>query len=139
MYQETPTSYLDDGEWVTLALETAWMKWAGLQGYQRIRRISLLGERYTGHDITLATGHDYEASFSTPMLWSSSATDDLLTSQIHLHVEKQKCESIRVRIADAPPSDSGTVGTGRGLSLSGLAFEVGVKRGTYRVAEGQRR
>lgn len=126
-YEERATShasaFLDGSQWITLSLETAWFKFGGLQGYQRVWAIGVLGDRYTDHDIGFQYAVDYSASYEAVV--TTNVQSSLGLEQFRYVPRKQKGEAIRVKFADATPS-SGTVGSGRALSLTGLAFEVKV-------------
>jgi hypothetical protein len=134
VYQETPGTYLDAGStWITLSFETAWFKFAGLQGFQRVWSVALLGEYYTDHTLIFKYAVDYAAAYSTPV--SEAVTSAFGLEQLRYVPRTQKCQAMRVYFAD---SSSGTVGSGRGLSFTGLAFEAKVLPKTNRLAAAKR-
>lgn len=141
IYQESTSSYLDAGSsWVTLLVETPEIKLSGLQGYQRVWKAGVLGKYYTGHDLTLKFATDYSANYAqtktfaaaTIAAWEAAGKPE----QAQVRVVRQLCESIRVVVQDATPS-SGSVGTGRGLSLASVELEVGVMPRQHRLRSAQ--
>jgi hypothetical protein len=58
--KETPGEYLDAGARIQLKLETAWLKLRGLQGFQRVRRASIVGEFLSSHRLALDVSYNYE-------------------------------------------------------------------------------
>lgn len=121
VYQESSSSYLDGSQWVTLSFETAWIKFAGLQGFQRIWAVGLLGERQSDHNLLFQYAVDYSATYSTAI--NKNVQSSFGLEQLRYVPRTQKCQSMRVKFADATPT-SGTVGTGRALTFTGLAFEA---------------
>lgn len=126
-------NYLDPGSaWQTTRIQTGWIKIDGQQSNTRIRNVTLLSERMTGHDLTITLAYDYGAVVDT-RIFTAAQIAALTTTreQITVDCTIQKVEAIQVTISDASPS-SGTVGTGQGANFMGLAFEIGRKRGVYR-------
>jgi len=141
MLKESATIYTDRGAWVVLSAESAWIKPAGLQGFARVHRTTFLGERSSNHDIVISVGTDYSYAYPQTTRWESYKIDSLLTlpiEQLSLHVRAQKCESIRVKVQDAPPT-SGAIGTGEGARFVGLSFELESMSDTYRLPGLQKR
>jgi len=140
-YKEVSSTYLDGpGQWVTLEIDTAWIKMAGVTGFQRVYRGLVVGDRYTSHDITVDYYSNYDESGPTSTATFKSAVTDLPSVyEWEIAPSVQKTEAVRLRIRDATPSSAGAiVGTGRGFSLAGLSFEVGVKRGAFKLPQLQR-
>lgn len=137
-YTESATNYTDDGVWVTLSLETSWLKVAGLQGWQRAWSMSLLGERFTPHDLVIEVGNDYSDTYHQTKTWSDEDIEDMPLEQIRTAMVRQKCQALRYRISDATPTGGGAVGTGRGLSFTGIAIEAAILRKTKRLGAAQR-
>lgn len=105
--------------------QSGWFRLSGIRGYQRVRRLYLLGRLLTNCTLTVDVLVDYK---DTPVqtivltLNSSSIEDNPL--QIDLHLARQKCEAIAFRIrADQ-----------YGVSLSGGTLEMGVKNGPDKSA-----
>lgn len=137
-WKEDSAVYKDDvTQWVPLSIETAWLQSAGQSGWQRIRKVIPLMERKDAHDLNISVYNDFYATTSqlvtftdaTQLLWT-----ELPRSQPLIHVLRQKCQAIKVRIADSIAASS----PGRGYTIAGISFEIGAKRGTVKVASRQR-
>lgn len=133
--QQNPANYLDSsGAYVPTTVETPWIKLAGLQGYQRVRRVVLLARTMTPHDITISLGFDFAAGYVKSETFTAAKIAALGREELSVQVPPQyaKCQAVRVKIQDATPS-SGGIGTGQGPALLGLAFAIGAKRGIRRL------
>lgn len=129
--RETPSSYEEftlANQTPDLIVETAWIKTAGLQGFQRAQRVLLLGDYLSACTVSLEAGYDNSSTYD--------AADRILKAddgtysaggvfQLEHPLRVQKCEAIRFRITASPPS-------GGGISLQNLTLRVGLKRGTFR-------
>jgi hypothetical protein len=144
--QETPGTYTDDGSLVRVKAKTAWFSFAGLQGFQRVYRLLLLGEYKGPHKITISIAYDFnpepaqvvtvdaEDLLGTPLYGADEAFGsgspfggEHPTYCFRLHLARQKCSAVQVMIEESqsPPY-------GEGLGLSALAFEVGGKKGGWK-------
>lgn len=130
IYQEDSTLYTDAGVSYAGVLETQWVKVAGLQGFQRIRRALLLGQLASNCTFMWETAYDYgstydaqdTATIATSGVWTVGAP-----FQARRHMRVQKCEALRFRISETALSSAFG-----GLALTGLAFEVAAKQGHFR-------
>lgn len=129
-------AYLDGGHWITLAIVTSWMKLAGLQGYQRIRKLGLLMKTQTAFTLNVSMAFDYASS---PAQTETKSDSQLATNptQPMFRIGSQngatpRCESMQVTLTDAAPT-IGAVGNGRGAYFVGLALEIARKPGLKRV------
>lgn len=128
-----------------MSLTTAWMNVAGLQGYERFYFANLLGTYYTPFKLNVAFAYDYSSSpiqnvLVTPnnasnpwggeSVWGGGPNwggpANVFTAR--MFPQKQKCQSFQLTITEMYDPSIG-VPSGQGLSLSGLALIVGVKRG----------
>lgn len=112
----------DNGTAIDFTVETSWLKFAGVQGFQRVWRTLLLGASGPNNGLLLANrtiqlsyAYDYLDTFSSPVSFTPG------TNQIRQHMARQKCEALRVRIAES--SLYSTIG------VDNLSFEVGAKKG----------
>lgn len=150
VYLESSESSLDVSTSIPLQIETAWIKLAGLQGYQRIRWASLLGEFKSSHTLTAYIAYDYS---DTDIDTLSFITDDALSTatygddetygsgsvyggdndviyQWRSRLPRQKCQSIRFKFVDL-------AATGESYLINGLDLEVGVKKGLFKTRQGK--
>jgi len=142
--KETPGLYLDAGGKIAMAIETSWLAFQGLQGYQRIRQWSLLGDFITDHYTKVKLYYDYE-DFSSETVYFNVDTgldlsyygDDVTYGdsvvyggggsgvfQFSSQPRVQKCQSMKMRIEDI---DTKVAGGGGSFNLVSLTLEVGLK------------
>ena len=157
-YTENTGSYEDDGAFVKLKLTTSWLSFAGVQGYQRVYRVFILGEYKSDHSLRVQLGYDFQPQFTfdqtldaetliAPGSWGSDATwgsgslwgGAAPVEWFIAKPERQKCSTIRVSIEDTMSArtqlaDGSYEPYGEGFSISNLALLVGVKRGGQRLA-----
>lgn len=146
--EENPTRYRDINKGYRMRLKTAWIKMAGLQGFQRIRRIMILGEFKSSHTLSGEVSYDYRSFFERAFefepddvlqfsTYGGDATygasgvyggveDDVY--QFSTHLARQKCQSIRIAIEDEGAD-------GEAYSIASIALDVGVKKGVYPVSD----
>jgi len=118
-------SHKDDANFIDMNLETSWIKLNGLQGYQRVFWVGLMGEYKSAHTLNIEVSYDYKAVVSETKTFTIAAADD--PYQIRFRPKYSRCQAIKLKIYD-----SAQAGTGESLSLSGIHFVIGVKRGLYR-------
>lgn len=113
----------------SMVVETAEIKLAGLQGYKRVREIALLGEYRSSHRIKIELWFDGnqgvadQTELFTPGVAVGAPLDVIISPQ------QQKMRSVRLRITDE--ATGGGVPAGEAMRLTGLAFEVGLKKGIF--------
>jgi hypothetical protein len=161
VFQENPNSYVDGSEPVLMGLTTSWINIAGLQGFERFYFANLLGTYFTPFKLNVSFAYNYNPSPSQNILitpdnytppwggeaqwgsgtgWGSDISDAADNNSNvfseRLFPEIQKCQSFQVSIQEVYDSSLG-VAPGQGLSLSGLALVVGMKKG-YRTQSAAR-
>lgn len=121
---------------VTMSLTTAWVKLAGLQGFQRAYRAKVLG-KYLGQSsvtavgtIALEVGYDFDETFATAVQFSVVPTTTTMPIQFEHHLLKQKCEAVRFRLTWT--SEVGAI------RLTGISVLMGVKGQFFKIASGKR-
>jgi hypothetical protein len=145
--RETDGVYADDGVPIRTRIETSWIQVAGLQGFQRLYRLALLGEYVGEHVLKASLSYDFEdwsrESFTIqpstvvrgPSYGSSSPYgtgsfgQGTGVYQFELKPARQKCQAFRLTLEDTFPEGQGT----GAFSLSGVTAIVGVKGGTNRL------
>jgi hypothetical protein len=150
--QEAPGVYTDNGSWIKLKIVTAWLAWNGLQGYQRVREMMILGGYASPAGLQVGVAYDYNPAITqtdyiaSPItsvwgidsVWGGNPavpTDSTVwggvysPSQWRVFMTQQKCEAVQVSLEDHP---SGTI-IGEGISISGFSFEVAGKGGAFRL------
>lgn len=130
--RENTTLYTDLSVRVALEMVTAWIKLAGLQGFQRVRRAMFLGI-WDSEDVQISVGYDYDDStYPTARTWTAAEVTSLTPLQLAIHIDQQKSQSIRFKFSDAPIIPQTPPTAGAGWRLSALTLEVGVKRGRFK-------
>lgn len=111
---------------------TPWIPLAGLQGYQRIYKVLLLGEYKSTHDLKLDIWYDYNNATSADdtITVDSTVLSGLGQYQIEFGIPQQRCQAIKLMLTldtDTDDVDSACA------TLSGITLVCGVKRGTMRL------
>jgi hypothetical protein len=135
VYVESAATSLDNASWVTSEVVFASEKPAGAQALHRLRNIGLLGQIRSAADLTVSVAYDDASAYA----WTKTFTNvtDAITEK-QFYPARQMGRSFRVKFSDATPT-AGTVGAGRGLSLSGIALTIGAYQGMNRLASGARK
>lgn len=148
IFQETPGLYLDASRPVLMSFTTGWGNLAGLQGYERLYFLFLLGQYITPFKLNVSLSYDYNEALTqtivvSPNNYTPTFGSDALfgtstpfggLSQVfeaRLFPKLQKCESFQLSVQEVFDPTYGTI-PGAGLTLSGMNLVVGAKKG-YRV------
>lgn len=109
----------------SMVVETAWIKLSGLQGFGRCRHASVMGRYLSEHTLKVEVGRDGNDEYFQSKVWTPPDTQPY---QLRHALSIQKLQSVRFRLTDLD-IDGENLPPGQSLSLSGLALEVGLKRG----------
>jgi hypothetical protein len=127
IWQESPGVYSDNAVVIPLKIQSNWMSFANIQGFQRVYSFLLLGEYKSPHTLTVNIYTDFNDT--TP---SQVVTIPVLTNpgdyQYRVFLSKQKTESVKIEIIESQDSP------GEGFSITSMAFIVGVKQGAFKVS-----
>ena len=149
--QEDPTTYLDDGSYVSTTIRTGWINLAGLQGYQRLYEIGLLGEYKNNHTFQIKSYYNYSdiaketvtitasdlvntavygdsATYGADDYYGGSENDEVYQTRYRPTI--QKCESMSIELVDSIVGSN----NGQGFSLEGLSITVGRKNGLFKTS-----
>ena len=133
VYNES-TSFLDDTTGIVLKAASAWLKMAGIQGFQRVRKIGFLGEFKSNHQLQIRVGYDYKDAYQDT--YTFDATTVIASSanpyQFRQSLKQQKCEALRFEFSDVLPGSPG-----ESYNMSDLSLEVGLKGGVNRLKAAQ--
>ena len=148
IYKENLDKFSDNGSPINIELSTGWISFAGLQGFQRVYKLFLLGQFKSPHKLRIRIAYDFnEAFIQEKIINVSDFTDNNAYGdyspygepettpyggegnvyQLRLDLKKQKCQSIKIRIEEIQHTTPG-----EGLTLSNVAFEVGAKKGMFK-------
>lgn len=113
---------------IPLKVRTSWIKLSGIQGFQRIRKASIIGDLRSATRITVNVFIDYDDVNPVQTIsFDSTNVSGNEPLQFQIHLKRQKCQSIMFEITDAKIPGSGV--TQLNVALTGIALECGVKRG----------
>lgn len=149
--RESTETYGDAGAPVASVIETGWISFAGLQGYQRVYRIDLLGGYVGAHLLKVSVAYDFreyfeEVFYCTPadlILGGAFGEGDTFGEgttyggdvdgvyNFKMRPARQKCSSIKLKIEDVFETGDPT----GGFALSAITFQVGIKTGLKRGAK----
>lgn len=143
--QETPGQYLDVSTPVNISFKTSWYNLAGLQGFERFYFLNLLGQYLSPHKLQVEIGFNYDPGItqtitidpinfsgtygSAPLYGSNTYGGASDVEKWRVFPDRQKCSSFQLTISELY-DPSFNVPAGAGLTLSGLALSVGLKKGT---------
>lgn len=130
-------TYLDDGESIAMAIQTGWLSFAGIQGYQRVRDFLIIGDQEASgpsdidksSQLLVTVYRDYvePTGAETPTLIEYMAGAPV---QWRVFLKNPRCQAIKIRVEQPPVVDGHRPGR---LSLSALSFSVGGERGHFRL------
>jgi hypothetical protein len=127
VYEEA-NLYRDDGVDIEMKLETSWLKLAGIQGYQRIFWVGLLGDYKSPHTLTVEIMYNYDTAIAqTIQLTADAAFGADVPYQMRFRPRFSRCQAIKFRIYDEDHAAAY-----ESYSISGLSLIIGVKPGLYR-------
>lgn len=111
---------------------TTWIKVGGLAGFQRVRRLLLLATPLEPGSkgaigLTARLYMDYDGATEIGLARWAPAAWDTLRHQVEWHLPRQKCASMRLKIAEVvvDPLPASPIYTGVNLSM--ISLRVGVK------------
>ena len=118
-----------NGSGFSMVIDTGWLKFAGVQGFQRLQQALLLGTNpgTTSETTLLEVAYDYSDSFATEATYSVPDAPGPVQSRWLL--ARQKCTAARFRFTTAASTNQ--------IAYSDLAFVVGLKRGGSKLPAAQ--
>jgi hypothetical protein len=146
VHVETPDAYTDAGGNYRLRVKLPWLRFAGAQGRQRIRRIELLGTYHSAHSLKVKNRYDY----ATPADAGLFATSDVIdvdtygagdygddyygggtagdsVYRITHRPARQRCTAYQLEIYDQPGTP------GRAYEISALSIDVDAESGPAKL------
>ncbi len=130
--KESSSATTDLGSRIVPKLVTAWIKLDGIQNFNRIKRIQVLGSNdTTGGNIKVKLACNYDPTIYQTDQWRKTdrSTGDRL--QVKVHNSRQKVESLQVTI-DGSTIDATGFDLHAEYTITGLALEVALKRGLHK-------
>jgi hypothetical protein len=124
--EQTEGLFTDNGVPLALSLTTGWFSFAELDGYQRVWRFVFLATAVNATSLQVTTAVDFDP---TPVqtdvipILASTVPQDFRIFPIF-----QKCTAMQITMVEIP-----TGSAAGGLTLSGLSFDLGVKKGVRKL------
>lgn len=149
-FVETPGLFTDAGQFIPMKVTTSWFRLAGLEGFQQLWKVMLLGTYRTPHTLRVRLAYNNNPNFtqeieidvSNPGTWGSDSVwgggaigdstvwgGEFPSYEWELLPEFQACEALQITIQDTPLSP---YPPGESASFSALSFEYGTERGLNR-------
>lgn len=129
--KQDPTLFTDNAAFIPMNATTGWISFAGVEGFQRVKRLLILGNYKSPHTLTINIFSDFNEAAPTQTI-TIPVLSDPGVYQYRIHILQQKCESIKIQILESQSTPYG-----EGYSLSTMAFEVGVKEGPMKLSAGK--
>lgn len=146
--RETPGVFTDAGSPIRLKIATSWLSFAKVQGFQRVRRAQILGALKSPHNLMVNVCVDFNDNIvqqamvqptpptyyggSSPYGAESVYGGTFQLYQWRIDLARQKCQAVKFIFEDVPAS-----GSGEGLNLTSIGFEVGAKTGLNKMPASQ--
>jgi len=138
-YLDTDLRTDDGATAVAMVASTAWIQFAGLQGFQRVARLEIHGTWLSAHGVSVAIYYDFESSAAQTVTFSTAQIAALLngtSEQFEIQLDRQKCSAVRAVVTATPDA---TPGTCKCVRWESIAFRWGNKQGLNRKPEVARR
>lgn len=136
VFQEASGSYTDDGNAYSLLAQTSWLALASVQGFQRVRRLIMLGDFTNGasnaHKIQISAAYDFNTSLSVPVPYTLGVAVASKAFQYRERLPRQKCDAISLLIQEVTTGDNAEY-----IDLSNISFEAGAKKGVNKLQSSQ--
>lgn len=151
LFKQNENKFTDNGSGINTRIETGWISFSGVQGFQRVYKLLFLGEFKSPHKVKVEVAYDFNDAYTqsvvldtadftsnvryggnSPYGSGSPYGGDGNVYQFRVDLKRQKCQSIRIRLTEIQP-DNDTVG--EGMSISNMMFQVGAKQGTAKLAD----
>lgn len=149
LFKENTSSFSDNGSPISILIETAWISFAGLQAFQRVYKMLVIGDYKSAHNLRVRAAYNFINAWTHEKILnpvpdivsgvtygdSSPYGDEEVYGgegspyQARFDFQKQKCQAIKLQFQDLQ-----TI-AGEGLSLSAMTLEIGVKKGLFKPGQ----
>lgn len=146
IYKENRETFSDASSSIKMTIETGWMSFAELQGFQRIYHAMILGTFKSRHKLRVKVAYDFVDAWSQEVLID---TEDFIDPaaygddspygegspyggsgnlyEARVDFARQKCTAVKILIEDAQSQ------VGEGFSLSSITLRAGAKSGSNKL------
>ena len=133
---ESPAIWTDPGtaDGYSLIVDTGWISFDQITGYTRARKWQLLGGWHGAQsfDVRVRIAYGYDDTWIDDTTFTIDSADEVagLPLRIGGRFTRGKLGSVRIRVEDIKRS---VAAWGEGMRLTAIAFEIGLKKGQYRL------
>ena len=131
IFKETPGVWTDGGSPIYLRLKTSWVSMNGMQGFERIYNMMVLGDYKSPHTLTAKVRHEFDSTVNQTT--AVPIASDPGVYQYKVYMTRQKTDAMQFELIE---SQSGPT-YGEGLDISAITMQVGVKSGTNKLPAGK--
>jgi len=131
IFKETPGVWTDGGSPIYLRLKTAWLSMNGLQGFERIYNMMVLGDYKSPHTLTAKVRHEFDSAVNQTTVVPIASDPGVY--QYKVYMNRQKTDAMQFELIE---SQSGPT-YGEGLDISAITMQIGVKSGTNKLPSGK--
>lgn len=125
VWKDDTTKYYDGSATAIVSkATTGWINLAGLQGYQRLYTIQVLGEYKAAHSLKVSIWYDY-ATGTASETWTKAVSAG--PQRLEIKPSRQKCSAFQLQVEDVYAAAST-----EGFRLTGVTCVVGMKQGRGR-------
>lgn len=136
VWKKDDTVFKDDTTSYAMGIESGWMSFAGLTGFQRLYRIFLVCEYKSNHTLRLSIAYDYSSSYTDSVVIDPTDGTDDDTYRFSVHASVQKCQAFRIKLEEVIVD--GTSGTHESLQVNFVGLQIGAKRGQPKLKDAQK-
>jgi hypothetical protein len=128
LYEENTVYFRDHDQQIQMKIETAWIKLNGLQGYQRVFWVGIVGSFESAHTLNIKVYYDYKTTATQTITKTVDATLGAdAPYQFRFRPKFSRCEAMKLEIYESDasaPYDS--------CKISAIQLVIGVVPGLYR-------
>lgn len=136
MYQESSTVYTDNGTAYSVLAQTSWLSLASVQGFERVRRLAMLGDyangAAAGHGLQIQAAYDFSTTFQTAIAYTFGAAASSGVFQYRERLAQQKCDTISLLIQEVTTGNASEY-----VDFTDISFEAGIKKGLSKLGTTQ--
>lgn len=127
VWAETKGEDTDDGTAIPMKFKSGWINLGGIQGFQRVKELLLVGESTEVTQLSVSFAYDFKDLDVQNTVISITETQE--PTQYRVFPARQKSETIRITIQDTPSAPSRGI-----INLSAMTLEVGIKKGPNKMS-----
>lgn len=133
---EDSTLYTDNTVAFTMLAQTSWLHIGTLQGFQRVRRLIMLGDYSNGlsasHGVQISAAYDFSTTFEPAIAYLFGSASTTGRFQYRERLPRQKCDTVSLLIEEITSGSSLEY-----IDLTNIGFEAAVKRGVNKLGATQ--